>query len=382
MHVCFHIGAATVLLVAVAALNTAQIDPVGDVLGGSPLADGAGAFVAAAATGDPNAQFNLATCYLDGRGVEVDVEVGTDWMWRAARGGHPQAMLYVGAKLSRTSEQSFEWILGAAEKGLTELFYIVGRSYMTGNGTAVNKTAAFHWFELSAESGDVRGQIGLATCYMQGDGTEQDTAAAMEWFGRAAAQGNDEARYFLGILRGRGDLGADIEPDEEAAAGLFEQCAENGHAGCAFALAVMHAEGQGGLARDDEAAFLWMERAARAGLAEAYFPLGAMHHSGRGTWRDAGEAVKWLRKASDADSAERGGAPSAAAGRSGRGGGSNGRAELRLGSIFEYGDEDADIPRDAGEAARWYRLSEQRGNPRAADALRHLEESLEDEPYR
>lgn len=70
------------------------------------------------------AQFNLAHCYLNGTGVEVDAKAGV------------------------------EWFMKIAEQGNTEAMNNVGFSYETGLGVEKDFNKALEWYTKAAELGD------------------------------------------------------------------------------------------------------------------------------------------------------------------------------------------------------------------------------------
>jgi TPR repeat protein len=80
-----------------------------------------------------------------------------------------------------------------------------------------------------------------------------------------------------------------------------------------------------------------VREAAEQGYAEAQFTLGGEYALGHGVPRDYGEAAKWYRKA-----AEQGYA----------------RAQFSLGFSYYFGHG---VPQDYGEAAKWYRKAAEQG---------------------
>jgi EAL and modified HD-GYP domain-containing signal transduction protein len=77
---------------------------------------------------------------------------------------------------------------------------------------------------------------------------------------------------------------------------LFE-AAQQGDAKAQWTLAVMHAQGQGGVPQDGEQAVLWYQKAAQQGFAPAQATLGLMYAAGQGVEKDVGKALALLQQA-------------------------------------------------------------------------------------
>jgi TPR repeat protein len=78
-----------------------------------PLADG----------GSPDAQYNIALLYVDGKGVARNYEEAVKWFERAANQGHVKAqhnlgaMFAVGEGVKRDYVQAYKWMSVCAAKG-------------------------------------------------------------------------------------------------------------------------------------------------------------------------------------------------------------------------------------------------------------------------
>jgi TPR repeat protein len=78
-----------------------------------PLADG----------GSPDAQYNVALLYLDGKGVARNYEEAVKWFERGANQGHVKAqhnlgaMYAVGEGVKRDYVQAYKWMSVCAAKG-------------------------------------------------------------------------------------------------------------------------------------------------------------------------------------------------------------------------------------------------------------------------
>ena len=111
--------------------------------------------------GYPPAQLYLATLYENGRGVVKDLSEARRWTERAAQGGDRKAMhnlaLYafegVGGQ-PRNPALAAQWFRRAADLGLTDSQYNLGRLYEQGLGVAANPAEAYKWYLIAARSGD------------------------------------------------------------------------------------------------------------------------------------------------------------------------------------------------------------------------------------
>ncbi len=116
------------------------------------------------------AQRQLAVCYLDGEGVEVDPEKGVEWMMKAV-------------------EQGDSWAQ-----------YDMGVLYFEGKGVAQDATKAVYWFEKAAEQGHPYALHNLALHYYNGVGVAADYNKAVSLLRRAAEAGNEASKQALAEL--------------------------------------------------------------------------------------------------------------------------------------------------------------------------------------
>jgi len=112
----------------------------------------------------------LATCYLNGNGVEQNNDVGIQWLRVAYAAGSD---------------------LDAAHE--------LGTIYEYGHhDVEIDVVSAAEWFRKSAEGGHVEGMAEYGLCCELGCGREQSDEEAMEWYTRAAEAGHVIAKYSVG----------------------------------------------------------------------------------------------------------------------------------------------------------------------------------------
>lgn len=128
----------------------------------------------AAATGDPAAQFEVASRFAEGRGVPVN------------------------------PSQAVQWYQRAAAQGLAPAQYRLGSMYEKGHGVTQDRSAARIWYQRAAELGNRKAMHNLAVMYADGVSGEPDMTNAARWFRKAADYGLNDSQFNLGILYARG----------------------------------------------------------------------------------------------------------------------------------------------------------------------------------
>jgi TPR repeat protein len=119
------------------------------------------------------AQFNLASMYDKGKGVQQDYTQAASWYEKAADQG---------------------WVLAQ---------YNLGLMYHKGQVVQQDLKQAAAWHRKAAEQGYAEAQFFLGNMYHQGKGVQQDSKQAAAWYRKAADQGNAEAHLMLGDLSER-----------------------------------------------------------------------------------------------------------------------------------------------------------------------------------
>ena len=97
----------------------------------------------AAENGDIKAQYNIATLYINGEGIERNLEKALYWYQKAAENGDIDA-----------------------QNNLATL-------YEDGNGIKKNLEKAFYWYQKAAENGNIEAQYNLALSYENGAGKKK-----------------------------------------------------------------------------------------------------------------------------------------------------------------------------------------------------------------
>lgn len=157
----------------------------------------------AAEQGDAKAQFELATAYFQGIGVEQDYQQAFKWYQKAAQQGMPAAQHNLGHIYSQglgvavDDEQAIYWYRKAAKQGDWRAQNSLGNAYRLGKGVAQDAQQAVKWYQKAAEQGYAVAQNNLALAYSQGQGVARNLQQAIKWYQKAAEQGYAEAHSNL-----------------------------------------------------------------------------------------------------------------------------------------------------------------------------------------
>ncbi|MGK5594966.1 MAG: tetratricopeptide repeat protein [Parachlamydiaceae bacterium] len=160
---------------------------------------------ALAEQGDAEAQFELGIVYYDNQFYEE----AASWFHKAAESNHASALVKLGYMykyrlgVAEDAQKSFEYLQQAADLGLAEAQYQLGRIYSTGldenylsphpfsrSAMAVEQDLekAFEYYQLAANQGYRSATRRIAECYRYGCGVEQDEQQAIKYDQLAAEQ--------------------------------------------------------------------------------------------------------------------------------------------------------------------------------------------------
>jgi anti-anti-sigma factor len=129
--------------------------------------DTADAYRAAASKGDAQAQYKLACCYENGRGVVQDFSAARKWYEKSARQGHANAQHALatcyayGMQVPQDYDEAIKWYRKAAEQGHSEAEYAMGMSYSYGIGVEADLAEAQKWYHKAAAQGHTKAKEAL-----------------------------------------------------------------------------------------------------------------------------------------------------------------------------------------------------------------------------
>lgn len=139
----------------------------------------------------------------------------------------------------------------AAQDGLREAIFALGRHYRDGLGTVTDAEAAFEWFRKAAERGHLLARYQLGLAYRDGQGVEKNVALAREWLESAALRHGPAA---FAVFQ--------LEQDPQERTLWLRHAAEEGHSPAMRALSQAYASGEYGLATSLSKSRRWKQRAA------------------------------------------------------------------------------------------------------------------------
>lgn len=175
----------------------------------------------AAAGGHPIGIYNLGLLYARGRGVQSDQRHAAELYIEAAEAGYPLAMFALalayeeGAGLPQDYDQANYWNEQAWGHGEPGGFYGYTRAIELGHGKPQDASQAFEFWLSSADGGDSYGMVRAGAAYEAGRGTTRDVAKALELYRDAARSKYGPAELHLGRL-----LLREAKTPEETADGI------------------------------------------------------------------------------------------------------------------------------------------------------------------
>jgi TPR repeat protein len=167
-------------------------------------AEAARLFGQAAEQGHDNAQFNLGTCYYEGKGVKKDEAEGARLYGQAAEQSHACAQcnlgvcysLGKGVKADKAKAARLFW--QATEQDHTPARLWLGWCYELGQGTGQDASAAEEQYRLAVAGGSVHANASLGLCFKKGRGATRSDPAEAAWLYALAAEGGESVEEQFG----------------------------------------------------------------------------------------------------------------------------------------------------------------------------------------
>ena len=163
-----------------------------------------------AASGDADAQFNLAQAYKLGKGVPADLKAAEELYAKAARSGHLQAADNYGLLLFQTGrrEEAMAWIMPSAERGEPRAQYVLGTAHYNGDLVVRDRIRAYALMSRAALGGLDQAKESLAAMDAALPLAERQQAVAL------AAQLDTHAQALRGAQFAAADLGSKAAPQK------------------------------------------------------------------------------------------------------------------------------------------------------------------------
>jgi localization factor PodJL len=170
-----------------------------DAIGTAKLRDSAN-------LGDPNAQFVVATRYLNGENVPINYAKAAYWYGKAAASGLAPAQYRVatlyerGKGVEKDMKSAQSWYERAGSLGNVKAMHNAAVIAAGNEAGGPDYARAYKWFSLAAAHGLKDSQFNLAVLIERGLGTKADPAEAMFWYSAAAAQQDADAQAHVNSL--------------------------------------------------------------------------------------------------------------------------------------------------------------------------------------
>lgn len=162
-------------------------------------------FQTAAKAGDAEAQTRLGDMYLEGIGVEKNIQIAINMYNKAITQNYPKAMRYLGDMyrdgngVDKDPGKAFVLYKKAADLNDSHGLLRVSQCYYSGIGVVIDSVKSFEYCLLSAEAGNEYSYEQLAFHYL-GDGTEQDLENAAKYFELTAENRSEYGTYLLAVI--------------------------------------------------------------------------------------------------------------------------------------------------------------------------------------
>ncbi len=154
---------------------------------------------AAAAAGNPAAEYEMGLRYAEGRSVGQDFAEAIRWLERAASSGFAPAQFRLaglyekGEGVRKDLNAARKLYLSAADKGHAKAMHNLAVLHAEGIDGKPDYKVAAQWFRRAAGYGVTDSQYNLAILYARGIGVSQNLAESYKWFALAAAGGDADA---------------------------------------------------------------------------------------------------------------------------------------------------------------------------------------------
>lgn len=164
-------------------------------------------FREASKAGNTLGKVNLAQCYIEGKGVPLDQEKGYKLLKEAPQ-DDPSAKfrigvcLYKGAGVKGDKQEGIKLLKEAASQGDLDALCYYGKLLLVGKDVEMNKEAAFSYFKIASQKGHPESKYQLGVFYENGDldDVEKNDIQAQSLYQQSSDAGFPKASYRLGMI--------------------------------------------------------------------------------------------------------------------------------------------------------------------------------------
>ncbi len=190
--------------------------------------------------GDAEAQYQLASCYHSGYGVEENDSLAFVWAKKSAEQDYPAGLYFLaycyetgkGCSVNMGNanflyQKAYKKAISLAIGGDPSAQFVVGKIFDYGNGgVAQNQEVAVKWYRRAAEQGYPGAQFNMGNCCQMGEGVAMNKKEAMYWYRQASLQGDADSQYMLGLCYASGE---GVAKSSRKAIEWFKASARQGH---------------------------------------------------------------------------------------------------------------------------------------------------------
>lgn len=163
-------------------------------------------FINEAAKIYPYANTILGNMYLDGQGVEINLEEGLKLLHKAADESDTLALfklgnLYLeGNKVPANPKYAIQLFKKSSENGSTDATFALGLLYFNSSFVKTNYKKAYRYFQKAHEKKHIHATALLGFMYEKGYFVKKDINYAIKLYLKATSQNSMFAHYFLGLI--------------------------------------------------------------------------------------------------------------------------------------------------------------------------------------
>ena len=257
---------------------------------------------------DSMAMFKLGSLYLNGKGVDENVELGLKYINAAIAAGNKFVKITMAGIYSDSNnklynmDKAIELYKDCAENDSDSFsMFRLGSIYFNGNGVEKNTVLGLQYLDHAAKSGNKYAKITMAGIYSNGDNEFYDMNKAIRLYKDCAENENDPdtfSMYRLGAiyLKGKG-----VEKDIELGLHYLNNAIDGGNSFAKITLADFYADSTHDMYDMAKAIQLYKDCAENEDEPDTFsmYRLGAIYIKGKGVEKNIELGLHYLNNAID-----------------------------------------------------------------------------------
>jgi len=246
--------------------------------------------------GNVEAQYSVGHSYLNGVGVDQDIDSALKWSLSAANEGHAGSMFNSGRiyyKYYNTCNEALYWFEKAAKAGSYRAMDILSVIYRNGQCVEVDHGKSAYYRDKAINSNAEFAKLLQAESYFWGDNGDCDYNKAIPLLNEILYEFPAEAGYLIGLSYSEG---YGVDKDESNAFKNFKLSALAGNYHSQYNVGLYLYNGLG-VDKDIKTALIWINKAANKNHYKALTFMGYMYETGKHFDKDIEKAKEYYRKA-------------------------------------------------------------------------------------